>query len=173
VAQVSSELGLPHCLVRAWLRRAAVLDLFSRKVLGWAMAEDLGHDLALAALDMAIASRRPAPGLLHHSDRAVPYAIHGYRRRLQAQGMLCSMSRKRDCWDYAPMERFYATLKGEQIEQRNYLTRADARPDLLTYIEGFCNRLSHPGADGGDSPSGRFGRVTVPAKSGPDTRTQL
>lgn len=113
-----------------WLYLAAVLDLFSRKIVGWAMAEHLGHDLALAALDMAIASRRPAPGLVHHSDRGVQYAAHGYRRRLLAQGMLCSMSRKGDCWDNAPMESFFANLKGELVEQRAS-GGSGARPRLV------------------------------------------
>ncbi len=131
-----------------WLYLAAVLDLFSRKIVGWAMAEHLGHELALAALDMAIANRRPAPGLVHHSDRGVQYAAHGYRRRLQAQGMLCSMSRKGDCWDNAPMESFFATLKGELVEQRDYLTRAEARADVFQYIEGFYNRRRHHSAIG-------------------------
>jgi putative transposase len=131
-----------------WLYLAAVLDLFSRKIVGWAMAEHLGHDLALAALDMAVASRRPAPGLVHHSDRGVQYAAHGYRRRLLAQGMLCSMSRKGDCWDNAPMESFFATLKGELVQQRDYLTRAEARADVFQYIEGFYNRRRRHSAIG-------------------------
>jgi transposase InsO family protein len=112
------------------------------------MAEHLGHDLALAALDMAVASRRPAPGLVHHSDRGVQYAAHGYRRRLLAQDMLCSMSRKGDCWDNAPMESFFATLKGELVEQRDYLTRAEARADVFQYIEGFYNRRRRHSAIG-------------------------
>ena len=82
-----------------WLYLAVVLDLFSRRVVGWAMADHLGHELALAALDMAIARQRPAPGLLHHSDRGVQFAAHEYRKRLQQHGMLCSMSRKGNCWD--------------------------------------------------------------------------
>ena len=131
-----------------WLYLAAVLDLFSRKIVGWAMAEHLGHDLALAALNMAVASRRPGPGLVHHSDRGVQYAAHAYRRRLLAQGMLCSMSRKGDCWDNAPMESFFATLKGELVEQRDYLTRAEARADVFQYIEGFYNRRRRHSAIG-------------------------
>ena len=98
-----------------WLYLAVVLDLFSRRVVGWAMADHLGHELALAALDMAIVRQRPAPGLMHHSDRGVQFAAHGYRKRLQQHGILCSMSRKGNCWDNAPMESFYATLKGELV----------------------------------------------------------
>ncbi|WP_226945908.1 MULTISPECIES: IS3 family transposase [Roseomonas] len=123
-----------------WLYLAVVLDLCTRRVVGWAMADHLGHELALAALDMAIACRRPAPGLLHHADRGVQYAAHGYRRRLAENGMLCSMSRKGNCWDNAPMESFYATLKGELVEQRDYLTRDEARADVFQYLEGFYNR---------------------------------
>jgi len=123
-----------------WLYLAIVLDLFSRRVVGWAMADHLGHELALAALDMAIARRRPRPGLVHHSDRGVQYAAHGYRRRLSEHRMLCSMSRKGDCWDNAPMESFYSTLKGELVDQRDYLTRDEARADVFQYVEGFYNR---------------------------------
>jgi transposase InsO family protein len=123
-----------------WLYLAVVLDLCTRRVVGWAMADHLGHELALAALDMAIARRRPAPGLIHHADRGVQYAAHGYRARLQAHGMLCSMSRKGDCWDNAPMESFFATLKGELIEAADYQTRDQARANVFHYIEGFYNR---------------------------------
>ena len=106
------------------------------------MAEHRGHELALAALDMAIARRRPAPGLVHHSDRGVQYAAHGYRKRLREHGMLCSMSRKGDCWDNAPMESFFATLKGELIAARehDYPTRDEARADVFQYVEGWYNR---------------------------------
>jgi transposase InsO family protein len=123
-----------------WLYLAVVLDLSSRRAIGWAMADHLGHELALAALDMAIARERPEPGLVHHSDRGVQFAAHEYRRRLRQHGMLCSMSRKGDCWDNAPMESFFATLKGELVEQRDYLTRDEARADVFQYVEGFCNR---------------------------------
>ena len=135
-----------------WLYLAAVLDLFTRRIVGWAMAEHLGHELALAALDMAITSRRPAPGLVHHSDRGIQYAAHAYRRRLQTHGMLCSMSRKGDCWDNAPMESFFATLKGELGEPRDYLTRAEARADVFQYIEGFYNQRRRHSAIGYLSP---------------------
>jgi transposase InsO family protein len=123
-----------------WLYLAVVLDLCTRRVVGWAMADHLGHELALAALDMAIARQRPAPGLVHHADRGVQYAAHGYRARLLAHGMLCSMSRKGDCWDNAPMESFFATLKRELVEEADYQTRNQARADVFQYIEGFYNR---------------------------------
>src|SRR6476661_7461118 len=98
------------------------------------------HELTLAALDMAIVRQRPAPGLVHHADRGVQYAAHGYRTRLRRHGMGCSMSRKGDCWDSAPRERFFATLKGELGGEADYQTRDEARADLFQYIEGFYNR---------------------------------
>ncbi|TDH49955.1 IS3 family transposase, partial [Dankookia rubra] len=90
--------------------------------------------------DMAIARQRPAPGLTHHSDRGVQFAAHEYRKRLRQHGIVCSMSRKGDCWDNAPMESFYATLKGELVEQCDYLTRDDARADVFQFLEGWYNR---------------------------------
>jgi transposase InsO family protein len=122
-----------------WLHLAAVLDLCTRRVVGWAMADHLGHELALAALDMAIALQRPLPGLIHHADRGVQFAAHRYRARFLAHGMLCSMSRKGDCWDNAPMESFFATLKRELVEEADYQTRDEARADVFRYIEGFYN----------------------------------
>lgn len=125
---------------QGWLYLAAVLDLYTRKVVGWAMAEHLGQDLALAALDMAIRRQQPAPGLVHHADRGVQYAAHRYRARLQQHGMLCSMSRKGDCWDNAPMESFFATLKRELVEGARYATRDEARAEVFVYLEGFYNQ---------------------------------
>lgn len=136
-----------------WLYLAAVLDLCTRQVVGWAMAEHLGHELALAALDMAIVRRRPAPGLVHHGDRGVQYAAHRYRARLRAHGMLCSMSRKGDCWDNAPMESFFATLKRELVEDTTYPTREAARADLFHYIEGFYNQRRRHSALGYLTPA--------------------
>lgn len=104
------------------------------------MAEHLGHDLALAALAMAIARQHPAPGPVHHSDRGVQFAAHAYRARLQAHRITCSMSRKGDCWDNAPIESFFATLKGELVEECDCLTRDEARADVFQYMEGFYNR---------------------------------
>lgn len=123
-----------------WLYLAVVLDLYTRQVVGWAMADHLGHELALAALDMAIERQRPAPGVIAHSDRGVQYAAHAYRARLLAHGMLPSMSRRGDPLDNAPMESFFATLKRELVEDAKYPTRTDARADLFQYIEGFYNR---------------------------------
>lgn len=123
-----------------WLYLAAVLDLYTRKVVGWAMAEHLGQELALAALDMAIRRQQPTPGLVHHTDRGVQYAAHRYRARLRQHGMLCSMSRKGDCWDNAPMESFFASLKRELVEGAEYATRDEARAEVFVYLEGFYNQ---------------------------------
>jgi transposase InsO family protein len=123
-----------------WLYLAAVLDLYTRRIVGWAMADHLGHELALAALDMAIARQRPAPGLIHHADRGVQFAARGYRARLRQHGMLASMSRKGDPLDNAPMESFFATLKRELVDDADYATRGEARADVFAYVEGFYNR---------------------------------
>jgi transposase InsO family protein len=124
-------------IAEGWLSVAVLLDLFQRRVVGWAMADHLGHELALAALDMSIAHQHPAPGLVRRSDCGVQFAAHAYRERLRQHGMLCSMSRKGDRWDNAPIESFFATLKGELIEQRDCLTRNEARGDVFQYVEGF------------------------------------
>jgi transposase InsO family protein len=96
-----------------WLYLAVVLDLFSRRVVGWAMRETMPQELTTAALQMAITNRRPGPGLLHHSDRGSQYAAQDYRQLLGAASMVCSMSRKGDCWDNAPMESFFGSMKCE------------------------------------------------------------
>jgi transposase InsO family protein len=126
-----------------WLYLAVVLDMFSRRVVGWAMDERITQQLTLNALRMAIATRRPLPGLLHHSDRGSQYAAHGYRRLLASHGMRCSMSRKADCWDNAPMESFFGSMKTELDDASGYQTRQAARSGLFQFIEGFynCRRL--------------------------------
>ncbi|TPG53638.1 IS3 family transposase [Roseomonas nepalensis] len=123
-----------------WLYLAVVLDLFSRKVVGWAMRETMAQELTIAALQMAITNRRPGPELLLHSDRGSQYAAHGYRRLLAKHGMLCSMSRKGDCWDNAPMESFFGSLKTELGEDEPFPTRQAARSALFAFIEAFYNR---------------------------------
>lgn len=123
-----------------WLYLAAVMDLFSRKIVGWAMRDHLRTELASMALAMAIRRQRPAQGLVHHSDRGVQYAAHDYRTRLQSAGIQASMSRKADCYDNAPMESFFHTLKTELVHHRKYATRAEAQCDVFAYIEGFYNR---------------------------------
>ena len=122
-----------------WLYLAVVLDLASRRVVGWAMGPSLAVELALGALRMAIAARRPARGLLHHSDRGSQYACADYAGVLAAHGMLASMSRKGDCWDNAVAESFFATLERELIARRDWRTRAEARQAIFHYIEARYN----------------------------------
>jgi len=122
-----------------WLYLAAVMDLHTRKIVGWSMRERLYTEIALEALNMAIERQRPAPGLIHHSDRGIQYAAEAYRQALARSGISPSMSRKGDCLDNAPMESFFHTLKTERVHHRVYATRADARRDLFQYIEGFYN----------------------------------
>jgi transposase InsO family protein len=125
--------------LEGWLYLAIVLDMFSRKVVGWAMSDTMSQELTIAALRMAITNRRPGPGLLHHSDRGSQYAAHDYRRLLDEHGMLCSMSRKGDCWDNAPMESFFSSLKTE-LDDGPFETRQAARTALFGFLEGFYNR---------------------------------
>ena len=123
-----------------WLYLATVLDLASRRVVGWAMRDTLDTALALSALDMAITMRRPAPGLLHHSDRGSQYACAEYQAALAAHGMVPSMSRKGNCWDNAVAESFFATLELELIIKMRWATRDEARRSLFKYIETWYNR---------------------------------
>ena len=123
-----------------WLYLATVLDLYSRRIVGWAMQDHLRADLPLAALKMAISAQRPEAGLIHHSDRGVQYASENYRKVLRSAGFQASMSRKGDCYDNAPMESFFHTLKTELVHHRQYATRAEAKRDIFAYIEGFYNR---------------------------------
>ena len=125
---------------QGWLYLAAVLDCFSRKIVGWAMADHLQTDLVSDALTMALERRRPAKGLLHHSDRGVQYASEDYQQLLSRHGMQVSMSGKGDCWDNAVMESFWATLKTELIYQTRYETREQAKASIFEYTEVFYNR---------------------------------
>jgi putative transposase len=123
-----------------WLYLAAVLDLATRKVVGWAMREHMRTELALAALMMAAQRQRPAAGLICHSDRGSQYAAEAYRNQLAGIGAHASMSRTGCCYDNAPMESFFHTLKVELVHQRWWATRDEARRDLFAYIEGYYNR---------------------------------
>jgi transposase InsO family protein len=123
-----------------WLYLAGVIDLHSRRIVGWSMAEHMETDLVADALRMALAGRRPGPGLLHHSDRGVQYASDAYQQLLQSNGIEVSMSGKGDCWDNAVMESFWATLKTELVYQEHYATRDQARQSVFEYVEVFYNR---------------------------------
>jgi transposase InsO family protein len=122
-----------------WLYLAVVLDLRSRRCVGWAMGARLEADLALSALRMALQARRPAPGLIHHSDRGVQYASRGYRALLAKHGAIASMSRRGDCWDNAVAESFFATLDRELIARASWATHAEARHAIFKYIETWYN----------------------------------
>ena len=127
--------------MRGWFYLAVVLDLFSRKVVGWSMQPYMDRRLVLAALDMAIEARRPAPGtLMHHSDRGVQYACPEYRQALADAEIAVSMSRKGNCWDNAPVESFFSTLKHELVYRTSFASHDAARAALFQYIEGFYNR---------------------------------
>jgi putative transposase len=124
-----------------WLYLAAVEDLFSRMVVGWSMAEHMESRLVVDALDMALRRRRPAEGLMAHSDRGSQYASDHYRRLMAKHGIECSMSGKGQCWDNAPMESFFASLKKELVHHERYTAREDAKASIFEYIESFYNRV--------------------------------
>jgi transposase InsO family protein len=122
---------------------AVVLDLKSRKVIGWSMKDSLEQTLVHEALEMAVGQRfttATAETLLFHSDRGSQYAAHAYQERLQEQGITCSMSRRGNCWDNAPVESFFATLKKEEVHREEYLTHEQAKASLFYYMEVFYNR---------------------------------
>jgi transposase InsO family protein len=123
-----------------WLYVAVVIDLYSRRVVGWAMHQRINLPLAVEALMMAIAQRRPLPGLIHHSDRGQLYLATAYRDLLKAHGMVQSMSRKGDCYDNAVVESFFSNLKNELTWHRSFATRDEARRAIFDYIELFYNR---------------------------------
>ena len=135
-----------------WCYLAVVIDLFSRKVVGWNLQQHLRAQLVEEALQCALFSRRPGDGLLHHSDRGVQYACHAYREFVERAGMIASMSRTGNCYDNALMESFFATLKGELVHHEHYATRAAARSSIFRYIEVFYNRRRRHSALGYKSP---------------------
>ena len=124
---------------QGWLYLAAILDLFSRRVVGWATSRNVDRHLALAALDMAFTHRRPGRGLVHHSDRGSTYAAADYRKALKTRDIKCSMSRKGDCWDNAVAESFFATLKREIEGIDDFESWAGANLAIGEYIDGFYN----------------------------------
>ena len=125
---------------QGWLYLATTIDLYSRRVVGWAMEAHMKTDLVLAALAMAIGTRDPGPGLLHHSDRGSQYASKRYQKALKAAEMTCSMSRKGNCYDNAVQESWYHTLKTELVFHERFETRAEATSKIFEYIEVFYNR---------------------------------
>ena len=124
-----------------WLYLAAVEDLYSRKIVGWSMSDRIDSRLVVDALQMAVQRELPRAGLVAHSDRGVQYASEHYQVLLRQNDITCSMSRKGNCWDNAPMESFFATLKKELVNLERYQTRSQARQSLFEYIETFYNRV--------------------------------
>jgi transposase InsO family protein len=137
---------------QGWLYLSAVMDLYSRKIVGYAMGDHMRTGLPLAALRMALKARRPGAGLIHHSDRGVQYASADYRKTLQSARAQASMSRKADCYDNAPMESFFHTLKTELVHHRHYATRAQAEREIFAFVEGFYNQTRLHSAIGYISP---------------------
>jgi len=136
-----------------WLYLAAVEDLYSRMVVGWAMAARMTSRLVVDALGMAVRRRLPGAGLLAHSDRGSQYASEHYQQLLARHGIACSMSRRGDCWDNAPMESFFASLKKELIHHEDYRTREEAQASIFEYIEVFYNRQRRHSKLGYQSPA--------------------
>jgi putative transposase len=124
-----------------WLYLAAVLDLHSRKIVGWAMAPSMPAGLVCTALQMAIVQRNPAPGVIVHSDRGTQYASAEHQALLAKYGLVSSMSRKGNCWDNAVMERFFLNLKMERVWHKDYANHSEARNDIADYIVGFYNSV--------------------------------
>lgn len=144
---------IPYLPTReGWLYLAVVLDLGSRRVIGWSMRHTLERGLTLDALAMAITARQPGRGVLHHTDRGSQYASGDYQAMLAAQGMTCSMSRRGDCWDNAVAESFFATLKAELVEDVDWPTREAARASVFAYIEVWYNRQRRHSSLGYVSP---------------------
>ena len=130
--------------VTGWLYLATVMDLFSRRIVGWSMDTSMSRKLVMDALLMAIWRRKAGKGLIHHSDRGSQYCSDDYQKLLKQHGMVCSMSRKGNCWDNAVMERFFHSLKSEQIYFTRYQTPEKAKKDIVDYIEMFYNsRRAH------------------------------
>jgi transposase InsO family protein len=126
---------------QGWLYVAVLMDLYSRRIVGWAMDDQATTTLTLSALEMALQQRSVPVGLLHHSDRGSQYGAVAYQQRLAACGIQCSMSRPGNCWDNAVVESFFATLKTELfVNAHPYPTRQDVRTAIFEYVEGFYNR---------------------------------
>jgi putative transposase len=135
-----------------WLYLAVVVDLFSRRVVGWSMGPTLERSLVLSALDMVLTKRQPSAGLLCHSDRGSQYASGDYQQRLKASGIVCSMSRKGNCWDNAPTESFFASFKKELVYRTKFVTHADAKVAIFDWIEVWYNRKRRHSSLGYVSP---------------------
>jgi transposase InsO family protein len=136
-----------------WLYLAVVIDLFSRRVVGWSIQSSLHTDIVLSALTMAVGQRLPGPGLLQHSDRGSQYTSDDYQRALRSHGIECSFSGRGNCWDNACVESFFGTLKRELIHRRGWPTRREAAEAIHEYIEVFYNRRRRHTTLGGKPPA--------------------
>ena len=135
-----------------WLYLAAVMDLCSRRIVGWQTSHHMTRELAMGALCRALIARNPARGLLHHSDQGSQYASIDYQMMLKRNGIVCSMNRAGNCYDNAPMESFFSSLKRECVRGKNYVSREQARRDLFDYINVFYNRQRRHSSLGQISP---------------------
>ena len=147
---------------RGWLYLAVIMDLYSRMIVGWSMGERNSAELVEDAVRMAAAHRRDIKGVLLHSDQSVQYASGSYQRVLNDLGIMCSMSRKGNCWDNAPMESFFHSLKTEWVGFEDYKTRSEARASIFSYIELFYNRKRRHSAIGYQSPMAYEKAMIVP-----------
>jgi len=136
-----------------WLYLAVVMDLFSRRIVGWSMSRHIDSQLVQSAMKMAILHRHPGQGLIHHSDRGVQYAAADFQCLMEDNRIVCSMSRKGNCWDNACVESFFGSLKNEWIQGRIYETHADGEKDIFKYIEVFYNRKRRHASLGYVSPA--------------------
>ena len=136
-----------------WLYLAAVEDLYSRRIVGWSMSERIDSRLVVDALEMAVSGQLPGDDLVAHSDRGSQYASEHYQGLLASHGITCSMSRRANCWDDAPMESFFASLKKELVHDEDYATRDEARSSIFEYIEVFYNRIRRHSSLGYRSPA--------------------
>jgi len=149
---------------QGWLYLAVIIDLYSRKVVGWTLRERMKASLVCDALDVAVRRRKPPPGLLFHSDRGSQYASSEFRARLARYGMVQSMSRKGNCWDNAVAESFFATLKKEVAHDARFDSKDRARLDVFEYIEGYYNRKRGHVANGYATPE-QFESCETPRKA--------
>lgn len=132
---------------QGWLYLAVLIDLYSRRVVGWAMSSRIDQKLTLSALRMALAQRRPDKGFIHHTDRGSQYAAHAYQDELRRAGAIVSMSRKGNCWDNAPSESFFSTIKTELIHEKRFRTRDEAKGAILRYLMWYNAHRLHSSLD--------------------------
>jgi len=145
---------------QGWLYLAVIMDLYSRRIVGWSMSHRIGRHIVMDALAMAIKDRQPGDGLTHHSDRGSQYTSDDFRDELQKHGIVCSMSGRGNCYDNAVVESFFGLMKRERVNRVRYRTRDEAKADLFDYIECFYNRKRRHGYIGNISPA-EFERLTL------------